>query len=61
LNGEYLHDDVEKAAEVEDRDDLGVGMLSMSLQTAIRDYIDCWIIVANTAQAVLDALPVGKP
>jgi hypothetical protein len=61
FNGEYFHDEPKIAAEVEVRDDLGVGMFRMSLHTAIRDYLDKWIVIANTAQLVLVAFPAADP
>jgi hypothetical protein len=55
FNGEYFHDDPEFAAELEPGDDLGVGMLRLTLHTAIRDHVHAWIVIRKTTSALLDA------
>jgi len=56
-NGEYFHDGQEFAAELEPGDDLGVGMLRLTLHTAIRDHVYAWIVIRKTTSELLDAYP----
>lgn len=53
LNGEYLHDDPEKAAELSPEGHASVEVLRFSLQTAVRDYIEYWSQLRDLAAAVL--------
>jgi hypothetical protein len=57
FNGEYFHDDQEFAAKLEPGDDLGVGMLRLTLHTAIRDHVYAWIVIRKTTSELLDAYP----
>jgi len=53
MNGEYLHDDLEKASEIP----LGHGateMMRISLQMAMRDFLSYWVRIRAIAAAVLN-------
>jgi hypothetical protein len=58
FNGEYFHDDQDKAEQLEGEQRLDVEMLRIALHTAIRDHVRAWMIVRNTADGVLTATGV---
>lgn len=53
LNGEYFHDDAEKAAEVSPDGGAAVEFLRWSLHSAIRDYIAYWKGIGELVSVVL--------
>ena len=54
LNGEYFHDDPDKAAELGEPGEANHTMMQFSLQMAIRDFIKLWIDLRALARAALN-------
>jgi hypothetical protein len=55
FNGEYFHDDRDKAEQLEGEQRLDVEMMRVVLHTAIRDHVRAWMVLRNTANGVLSA------
>lgn len=53
FNGEYFHDDRERASELSPNGHAAVEMMRLSLQMAMRDYLSYWTSIRNIAAAVL--------
>ena len=53
FNGEYFHDDRERASELSPDGHAAVEMMRLSLQMAMRDYLAYWTSVRDIAAAVL--------
>jgi hypothetical protein len=53
LNGQYLHDDFDLAAELDPPGHMSNEMMQMSLQMSIRDFIAYWTALQELVDAVL--------
>jgi hypothetical protein len=59
FNGEYFHDDRDKAEQIEGEQRLDIEMMRVVLHTAIRDHVRAWMVIRNTADGVLSATGVS--